>query len=733
VTETSAGPVHYDTRDGVALVTIDNPPVNALGAGVLEAIEEAIARAVADPAVAAAVLVGARETFVAGADINLFRTIRTRDEAAARSAYFHRSLRNIESATKPIVAAIHGNALGGGLELAMACHYRVAASSARVGQPEVLLGLIPGAGGTQRLPRLVGVALALDMCVEGTPIAAPAAHAAGLVDEIVEIVEIAEIAEPVELVPPPGGGPLRESLIRAAVAFARARSKAGELRRTRDLTFAADYIASAVALCDERRRRLSGSKNPVPAPRAAVDAIESACTRSFEEGSATERELFAECLVSGESRALVHLFFAEREAARVPGVARSTVSKDVHAAAIVGAGTMGMGIAMAYANAGLPVLIKEVDEKILEGSLAKIRGYYESTMARGRLTPEALERTMSLIKPTTTYDRFDRVDVVVEAVFEDMSVKLATFAELGRVTRSDCLLASNTSTLDIDALGEASGRPAQVIGHHFFSPANVMKLVEIVRGRQTAPETIAASQKLVKRLGKVGVVVGNGFGFVANRMLMRYLGEAYVMLEEGAPVSQIDRVMIGFGMPVGPFGLEDIAGLDVGARIRRYLQSGALPVSWPRSEVADRLVAMGRYGQKSGAGWYRYEPGSRQPLIDPFVDALAEETAVRCGLERREIGDEEILERLTTSLVNEGAYVLGDGLATRAGDIDVIYCYGFGFPRHRGGPMFHASAVGLSAVLEQVRQYWAGRWDPAPLLEKLAAEQRGFDDPKSSS
>jgi len=707
------GSVHYETRDGVAVVTIDNPPVNALGAGVLEAIEEAVARSVGEASVEAVVLVGARDTFVAGADINLFRAIRTEAEALARSEYFHRSLRQIESATKPVVAAIHGNALGGGLELAMACHYRLAAASARVGQPEVLLGLIPGAGGTQRLPRLVGAALALDMCVGGTPIAAADAHAAGLVDELVQ---------------PTEGVPVRESLIAAAVALARARANAGELRRTRDLDVASPNTAAAVALCRERRDRLTQSKTPVRAPYAAVDAIEAACTGSFDAGSAVERQKFAECLVSSESRALVHLFFAEREVSRVPGVPKSTLAKEVQRAAIVGAGTMGVGIAMAYANAGVPVLIKDLDERTLERGMATIRSQYESSVSRGRLSPAALERAMALITPTLTYDRFDRVDVVVEAVFEDLSLKLAIFAELGRVTRSDCVLASNSSTLDIDALGGASGRATQVVGHHFFSPANVMKLVEIVRGRETTPETIATSQKLVKRLGKVGVVVGNCFGFVANRMLIRYLGEAYAMLQEGATVPRIDRVMIEFGMPVGPFGMEDIAGLDVGARIRQHLHSSSAQPFWPHAEVADRLVAMGRYGQKSGAGWYRYEAGSRHPMVDPLVDLLAEEAAARDGLQRQAMSDEEILDRLTTALVNEGAHVLGEGFATRASDIDVIYCYGFGFPRYRGGPMFYASVVGLPHMLEQVRKYWGERWTPAPLLERLVAQHLGFDD-----
>jgi 3-hydroxyacyl-CoA dehydrogenase len=369
-------------------------------------------------------------------------------------------------------------------------------------------------------------------------------------------------------------------------------------------------------------------------------------------------------------------------------VPKGTATKDIHRAAVVGLGTMGVGIAMAYANAGIPVLVKDVDDDAVERGIAAMRALYQSSVSRGRLTPAAVERTMSLVTPTTTYDRFGEADIVVEAVFEDLPLKVATFKELGHVTRPDCILASNTSTLDIDLLARASGRPRQVIGHHFFSPANVMKLVEIVRGEETAPETLATSQKLVRRLAKVGVVVGNCFGFVANRMLGQYLREAYQLLEEGAAVDRIDRVMIRFGMPVGPFGLEDIAGLDVGARIRRHLEAMPARASWPHSDVAERLVAMKRYGQKTGAGWYRYQAGSREPIPDPFVETLAEEAAARRGLRRRTLPDEEILDRLTDALAHEGARVLEEGFAIRAGDIDVIYCYGFGFPRWRGGPMF---------------------------------------------
>jgi len=411
-------------------------------------------------------------------------------------------------------------------------------------------------------------------------------------------------------------------------------------------------------------------------------------------------------------------------------VPKDTPAREIQRAAVLGAGTMGGGIAMTYANAGIPVLLKDVDDAALERGLATIRKNYESSVSKGKMTAAALERTMALITPATTYDGFDTTDIVVEAVFENMELKKSTFAELARVTRPDAVLASNTSTLDIDELARASGRPAQVIGHHFFSPANVMKLLEIVRGRETSRETIATSLKLARRLGKVGVVVGNCFGFVANRMLAYYLREAHLLLEEGAGVPQIDGALMEFGLPVGPYGMQDIAGIDVGARIRQYLKStGMTRAEGPQSEVPDRLYEMGRYGQKTGAGWYRYEPGSRTPIPDPLIDELAEEAARRRGITRRSISDDEIIARIMTALANEGARVLEEGYANRAGDIDVIYCYGFGYPRHRGGPMFYADTVGLEVVLARVKEYrnrFGDYWTPSPLVERLVAAGRGF-------
>ena len=702
-----SNPVRYEVIDRVAVLTIDNPPVNALSPAVWQGVDEAVARAVGDADVDAIVIRGAGTTFVAGADIKIFDTIRTREQSLTRSAGTHALLRRLEDSPKPLVAAIHGNALGGGNELAMACHFRIATGDARVGQPEVMLGIIPGAGGTQRLPRLCGPELALRMCTDGKPISAQQALAQGIIDRIID-------------------GDLTE----AAVAFAREQVSTGQSRRTRERADAIADLARGRAACQAMRASLPAHGGGSAAARAVVDAIEAGLQRGFDAGSERERELFAGCVISTESKALRHLFFAEREVARVPGVSKETPAKTIVSAAVLGAGTMGGGIAMTYANAGIPVLLKDVDQAALDRGLATIRGNYQSSVAKGRMTPDALERTMRLITPTTNYDRFDTVDIVVEAVFEDMELKKTTFAELGRVTKPECVLATNSSTLDVDEFARASGRPEAVVGHHFFSPANVMKLLEIVRGRETSPDTIATSIRLAKRLGKIGVVVGNCFGFVANRMLAYYMRESYLLCEEGASVAEIDQALTDFGMPVGPFGMQDIAGIDVGARIRQYLRSiGKTRAEGPQSELPDRLYEMGRYGQKTGAGWYRYEAGSRTRIPDPLVDQLAEDAAARRGIARRLISSDEILARITTALANEGARVLEEGYAIRASDIDVIYCYGFGFPRYRGGPMFYADTIGLPEVLARVNDYrsrFGDYWQPAPRLERLVAEGRGF-------
>ncbi len=699
--------VRYEVRDRIAVLTIDNPPVNAMGPGVLEGIEEQVARANHDDAVDAIVLIGAGSTFVAGADIKIFGTLKTREQSLARSEGTHARLKRIEDSKKPLVAAIHGNALGGGLEIAMSCHYRVIAPDAKVGQPEVLLGIIPGAGGTQRLPRLCGAEMAIEMFTAGKPVNARRAGEACIVDNVAGA-----------------------SLLDYAIEFARVKALNGETRKTREQTAKVADRQAGLAACAAARAALAKTAKGVQAPFKAIDAIEGAFTLDFDAGSTRERELFADCVTAHESRALVHMFFADREAAKVPDVPKDTPVSRIERAAVIGAGTMGGGIAMAYANAGIPVLLKDVDDAAVQRGLAVIRKNYESTVAKGRMTAAALETTMALITPATTYDGFETVDIVVEAAFEDMNLKKQIFADLGRITKPSCILASNTSTLDIDEFAAASGRPHKVIGHHFFSPANVMKLLEIVRGRETDKETIATSLALAKRLGKIGVVVGNCFAFVANRMLAYYMREALLLLEEGATVPQIDKAMTDFGMPVGPFGMQDIAGIDVGWRIRQFLKSiGKTRAEGPQSAVPDRLYEMGRYGQKTGAGWYKYEKGSRDRIHDPLVDQIAAEEAARRGIARRKVEDGEIIARIMTALANEGARVLEEGFATRASDIDAVYCYGFGYPRHVGGPMFYADAVGLPTVLARVKEYRAqfgDYWKPAALLEKLVSEGKSF-------
>jgi 3-hydroxyacyl-CoA dehydrogenase len=700
-------PVKYERVERVAVLFVDNPPVNALSPAVWDAIDRGIARAADDRAADAIVLIGSGPTFIAGTDIKSFDTLKTTDDSMRRSDHRHAILRRMEDCPKPLVAAIHGHALGGGNEVAMACHYRVISADAQIGQPEVRLGLIPGSAGTQRLPRLVGPELAMRMCTDGLPISAQEAVAAGAADVMAT-------------------GDLLESAIR----FATMRAAHGTTRKTRDLTDKILDQARAEQAARTVRTSIARTAQGQRAPHAALEAIEYGIQHTFDEGAIRERELFATCVVSIESKALRYLFFAERDAAKIPNVPSDTPARAIGSAAIVGAGTMGSGIAMTYANAGIPVLLKDVDPEALERGMATIRSNYESSVAKRKLTPDAMATSLALITPTTSYEGFGHVDIVVEAVFENMELKKSTFAELGRVTRPDCILASNTSTLDIDELAGASGRPDQVVGHHFFSPANVMKLLEIVRARRTSPETIAGSVRLAKRLGKVGVVVGNCFGFVANRLLAYYMREAYLLLEEGATAMQIDQALTAFGMPMGPFAMQDLAGIDVGARIRQHLKSmGKTRAEGPQSEVVDRLYELGRYGQKTGAGWYRYEHGSRTPIPDLLIDDLAAREAARRGITRRAVADEEIIARITTALVNEGARVLEEGYASRPGDIDVIFVHGFGFPRYRGGPMFHADTVGLPTMLRRVTEYRArfgDYWTPAPLLQQRVAEGRGF-------
>ena len=694
-------------QDGeIAVITINNPPVNALSPGVPEGIAESIEAAEHESSVHGLVLIGAGSTFIAGADIKEFEKITSGKKQ--RGAGLLPLLTTIENCTKPIVCAIHGTALGGGLEVAMACHYRIAAGSARLGQPEVKLGIIPGAGGTQRLPRLVGIAKAAEMCALGHPISAEEACELGLIDRIAQ-------------------GDLSEN----AVAYAR--ELVGEARRPRKTSEIADRLGdpetNARALEALRAQVQSRSRGAV-APIQAIEAVEAAGSLPFDQGCKKEAEIFTECLFSDQSKALVYVFFGERTVAKIPDVPKDTPKYEIRNAAVVGAGTMGAGITMAYANAGIPVLLKEAGQEQLDRGLERIRRNYATSVQRGRLTAEQRDQRMALIQPTLSYDGFDQADIVVEAVFEGMELKKQVFAELTKVTRNDTILASNTSTLDIDQIASATDGPQMVIGHHFFSPANVMRLLEIVRGRETSRQVIATSMALAKRLGKVGVLVGNCRGFVGNRMYGPYQREAQFLLEEGAKVEEVDAALCEFGMAMGPLAVADLAGLDVGWRIRKEYQH-LEPEAMRPIEVADRLCEMGRFGQKTARGWYRYQEGSRAAIPDPEVEQLIAECAQDAGIERRDIQPDEIVQRTIYALINEAAKILEEGFAVRALDIDVIYINGYGFPAHRGGPMWYADSVGLKTVYERICEFEKEQgfwWAPAPLLKRFAEQGKTFAD-----
>lgn len=691
-------------RDGVGVITINNPPVNALSPGVPEGIRAAVESFGKDESIKAIILIGGGRTFIAGADIKEFGKITSgqkRDPSVMRDF-----LLALENCPKPVIAAIHGTAFGGGLETAMACHYRVAVPSAQVGQPEVKLGLIPGAGGTQRLPRLAGVAKAAEMCAGGEPIRTAEALQCGIVDRIIE-----------------------GELLDGAIGFAREIAAKGKPpRKTCDLNDRlGDAAANAQALAAVREV-VSKRARGLIAPLKAIEAIAAATSLPFPEGCQRESQLFEECLFSDQSKAMIHTFFGERAVSKIPGIPKDATLIPIRRAAVVGAGTMGGGITMTYANAGIPVLLKEVSQEALDRGLATITKNYAATVKKGRLSQAQMDERLALIQPTLSYERFSEADIVVEAVFEGMELKKKVFAELEPVTRPDAILASNTSTLDIDEIASATSRPQQVIGHHFFSPANVMRLLEIVRGKQSSASVIATSMALSRTLGKVGVLVGNCRGFVGNRMFGPYQREAQFLLEEGAQVPQVDAALTEFGMAMGPLAVGDLAGLDVGWRIRKeykHLQ----PAGLRETLAADRLCELGRFGQKTGGGWYHYPEGSRSPVPDPEVEQIIADCARAAGINRRAISAEEIIERTIYALINEGARILAEGFALRAVDIDIVYIYGYGFPAHRGGPMWYADTVGLANVYHRIcdfeRQH-GGWWNPAPLLKELAETGQTF-------
>jgi 3-hydroxyacyl-CoA dehydrogenase len=688
--------VTLTTHDGVAVVLIDNPPVNALGPAVVEGLRSALEKCERDPAVRALVVMGAGRTFVAGADIKEL------EQAAwgggSGPPDMHGLLERIEDFPKPIVMALHGTPLGGGLELAMAGHYRVAAADTRMGQPEVNLGIIPGAEGTQRLPRLVGVEKAIDMCVSGKPITAPDALGVGLLDRVID-------------------GDLQTG----AAEFARAAAaRGGSHPKTRERRDKLGNAASAAPLLEAARELARRTRRNMFAPLAVVDAIEAAATQVFQEGVRREREIFFECLRSEQCKALVHAFFAERAVARVPDVPKDTAVSPIDTVAIIGAGTMGGGIATACANAGLHVVLADVGREAVDRGMASIRRNYESSVKRGRLSKDEVERRLGRIREQVGYEGVGSADLVIEAVFENLALKKQVFAALDRAAKPGCILATNTSTLDIDAIAASTARPESVIGLHFFSPAQVMRLVEIVRGGRTGIGVLASALAFAKRLGKIGVAVRNGPGFVGNRMMFPYMYEAQFLVEDGATPEQVDRVLTEWGMAMGIFAVDDMGGLDVAWRVRQEL-----PL------VADTLVEMGRLGQKAGKGWYRYGDGDRTPIPDPDVLGVIERTAAAAGIVRRRVGDEEIRERALYALINEGARVLDEGIALRASDIDVIYLTGYGFPAYRGGPMFCADRIGLAKILDRVKAFrreFGQRWEPATLLERLVRQGLTFRD-----
>jgi 3-hydroxyacyl-CoA dehydrogenase len=694
--------IQFTKRDGIAIITINNPPVNALGPGVPEGILEAIEKIDQDDSVQAAVLTGGGRTFVAGADINEFGKMTS--GIRPRGAGMLPMLLRIEDCRKPVVVAIHGTAFGGGLELAMAGHYRVAVASAQVGQPEVKLGIIPGAGGTQRLPRLAGVAVAVEMCAGGKPVSAEQALRYGIIDRLIE-----------------------GDLVTGALVFARevAGKPAPKTRERNTKLGTPEQNAALFAATRETARKKQAGQL---APLAAIDAVEAAVKLPFDKGCEVEQKLFGECLFSDQSKALIHVFFGEREVAKIPDIPKETSLIPINSAA-VGAGTMGGGIAMVLANAGIPVLLKEADQAALDRGIATIQKNYASSVKRGRFTQQFVDECLKRIQPTLSFDGFSGVDLVIEAVFEGMALKKEVFKELDRVCKPGAILASNTSTLSIDEIASSTSRPEFVIGTHFFSPANVMRLLEVVRGRATSKEVVATCMQLSKKLGKVAVLVGNCMGFVGNRMFGPYRREAQFLIEEGASVEAVDNALYEFGMAMGPLATGDLAGLDVGWRIRKeYRHLQKLGVRQPFCE--DHLCELGRYGQKTGAGWYKYDE-QRQPAPDPEVARLIAGWVAEARIPQRRIGGDEIVDRCLYALVNEGARILEEGFALRAVDIDTIYLNGYGFPAYRGGPMWYADTVGLKKVYERVCEFLqqhGENWRPAPLLKQLAEQGKTFSE-----
>ena len=688
------GLVRFENVDGIGVITVDNPPVNALSPGVPEGIVENVERGNADPAIKAMVLIGAGRSFIAGADIRQFGTRRPPSVPGRRT---HEVLDNSQ---KPVVAAIHGYALGGGLEIALASNYRIAVPSAKVGLPEVLIGILPGSGGTQRLPRLIGPKAAMEMIVSGRHVPAEEAHRLGIIDELVK-----------------EGGDLRQ----AAIAMARRVADTRPLPRIRDRDEKLVEAKADPGIFDGMRKSIARRARNQKAPYNCIAAVEAACSLPFDDGIRRERELFDELENSAEARALRYAFFAEREVAKLPDIPRDTPLRPIKTAAIVGAGTMGGGISMSFAEFGFPVKLLEASREALDRGLQRIRANYETSVRRGSLTEAEMNRRMALIEPVTSYDDIGQCDVVIEAVFERIPVKEEVFKKLDEVMKPGALLYTNTSGIDIDIMANATKRPQDVAGTHFFAPANVMKLFEVVKGAKSAPDTLATAMDLGRKIGKISAMAGNGDGFVANRSRTPFGTEMNIMVEEGALPEQVDKVMVDFGYPIGPFATADLSGLDIGydSRQRRAAENP----NYRKMPIADAIVEMGRLGQKTGAGWFRYEKGDRTPHPDPEVARIIKEKAAEMGVEQRSFTDEEILRRLLFASVNEACKILEEGKAYRASDIDVMWLNGFGFPRYRGGLMYWADGIGVAEVYRQIQawhQQYGERWAPSALLRRLA-------------
>jgi 3-hydroxyacyl-CoA dehydrogenase len=690
--------VDYTTRDGVAVITLNNPPVNGLGLSTRLGIVDGIEKASKDASVSAIVIIGAGKAFSGGADITEFNTPKAMQEPT-----LHTVIDVVERSAKPVVAAIHSVAMGGGLELALGAHYRVASAGAQIALPEVKLGILPGAGGTQRLPRVVGLETALNMIVSGTPVLSEKLAGTALFDKMAE-----------------------GDLLAEAIAFAKqvgAKSGPHPLVRNRKIEH-----ANAEGFIQFVRNGVTPMAKNFPAPLKCIDSVAAGVKLGFDKGLAFERECFLALVQTPESRALRHAFFGERAASKIPDVPSDMPTRKIERVGVIGAGTMGGGIAMNFVNAGLPVTLLETKQDALDRGLATIRKNYESAVKKGRLTQEKLEERLALITPTLSYDDLGQADLIVEAVFEELGVKEQVFSKLDQVAKKGAILASNTSTLDVDKIAAFTKRPEDVVGLHFFSPANVMKLLEVVRGAKTSKDVLATVMQLAKKIKKTAVVSGVCDGFIGNRMVEQYIRQALFMLEEGALPSQVDRAIEKFGFAMGPFRMSDLAGNDIGwaIRKRRYQEKPNLTYS----KIADRLCETGRFGQKTGAGWYDYKPGDRVAHPSKLVDEMIVAYSKEQGAPRRKISDDEIVERLVFSLVNEGALILEEGIASKASDIDMVYLTGYGFPLHRGGPMLYADTVGLYNVERAMRKYAAqpngDAWKPAARVTELAAAGRGF-------